>query len=168
MNLALADVRFLVDRKRTYKNQHSPAGRCAIARQRPIVLTRRTSLEQKPRPPVGLVDPDLQPAGCCYVAALVANTMCFAQARGKLFIVITQLCEHILWRNVIGIVVEQPLQAVNMTDRPQRCATDFPHAFCDRVCRSKNLVPLARRAVGDNHGSAAPKCASGSSSSSSR
>jgi len=26
MNLTLVDVRFLVDRKRTCKNQHSPAG----------------------------------------------------------------------------------------------------------------------------------------------
>jgi len=62
-------------------------------------------LEQEPDAPLGLVNPDFDQAGGGDVAVFLADAVRLAQARGKGFVVLAELGEHVLGLDVLGIVV---------------------------------------------------------------
>src|SRR4051794_25557765 len=72
--------------------------------------------EQKPGSPLGFVDPHLDETGTCYVAVLVAYVMRFTQARCQALVVFAKLGKHIQGSHVIGIIVEDALQAPDVAN----------------------------------------------------
>jgi hypothetical protein len=60
-----------------------------------------------------------------------------AHSRRQLLVVVTQLGQHVQRSNVVGIVVQDALQAADLANRAQRRAPDFPHAFGNRVSYCK-------------------------------
>src|SRR5258706_1823160 len=65
--------------------------------------------EQKPDAPFGLVDPDLKQTRCRHIAVLIAKAVCFTHMRCEVLVVVTQLRQHVEWRDVIGVVVQNSL-----------------------------------------------------------
>src|SRR5262245_23795506 len=122
--------------------------------------------EQEPGPPLGLVDPVLEQARARHVVVLVAESVRLAHVRGELLVVLTQLCQHVERRDIVGIVVQDTLQAADLADRAQGRAADLAHAFGNVRRLWRRSARPARRAGGGSRGSAAPTRASGSSSSS--
>ncbi len=99
-------------------------------------------LEQEPYAPLGLVDPVLKQARGRNIAMLVTQPVRLAHARRELPIVVAQLGQHILRRYVVCVVVEDPLEAANLTDRTQRRSANFPDALGDVVRDAKELVGM--------------------------
>ena len=88
-------------------------------------------LEQEPHPPLGLVDPVLEQAGGGDVAVLVAEIVGLLQVKRELLVVVAQLGEHVLRGDVVGVVVQDPLQLGDVPDRAQRGATELAHPLGD-------------------------------------
>src|ERR1700731_2734546 len=68
--------------------------------------------------------------------------MRFAHVCRQLLVVFAQLCKHVRWRNEIGVVIQETLQAANMTDRTQRRSADFTDTLGDWVGGGKDLLGL--------------------------
>src|SRR5258708_36017797 len=101
---------------------------------------RGSGLEQGPWTLLGLVDPVFQQACAGNVAVLVAKAMCLAQVRDQLLVVVAQLRQYIQSRYKVCVVVQDPLQSADVTDRAQRRPTDLPNTLVDRVGGAKGLV----------------------------
>src|SRR5262245_50383427 len=99
-------------------------------------------LEQEPGAPLSLVDPDFQEARGCHIAMLIAQPVRLAQARDELLVVVTQLGEHVVGRDEVGVVVENALQAGDMADRAQCGAADLADALGERVGGGEDLITL--------------------------
>jgi hypothetical protein len=69
-----------------------------------------TGLEEEPSASLGLINPSLKQACAGHVSMLVTKAVRLAHMRGQLLIVVAQLGQHIQRRDVVGIVVEDPLQ----------------------------------------------------------
>src|SRR5262245_45692084 len=98
--------------------------------------------EQEPGASLSLVDPDFQQARGRNIVMLVAQPVRLAQARGELLVVVTQLGEHVIGRDEIGVVVENTLQTPDMADRAQRGAADLADALGERVRGGEDLIAL--------------------------
>jgi hypothetical protein len=61
---------------------------------------------------------------------------------GQIFVVVAQLCEHILRDHELCIIVLDALQATDLADGSQGYASDLAHALGDRVGDGENLVPV--------------------------
>ncbi len=68
--------------------------------------------------------------------------MGLAQTRGERLIVPGQLGEHILWLDVVRVVVQHALQPTYMADGSQRGSAYLTDAFSDGICHRKQLVAL--------------------------
>src|SRR5580698_9756342 len=77
-------------------------------------------LEEKPRPPFGLVDPHLEQAGRRDIAVPLAGMVGFAHARDQAFVVLAELGEHVLRLDVVGVVVIDALLAGDVADGSDR------------------------------------------------
>jgi hypothetical protein len=73
-------------------------------------------LVQEPCAPLGFVDPILQQACSGNIAMLIGETVGLAHVSRQLFVVVTQLGEHIQRSDKIGVVVLDPLQTTDMSD----------------------------------------------------
>src|SRR5207237_5161481 len=80
-----------------------------------------------------LVDPDFQKARCCDVTMSIAESVYFAHLCGELFVVVSQLGEHVLRRHIIRVVIEKAFDTRNMTNGPDGGSTDLPRAFRDGI-----------------------------------
>ena len=103
-------------------------------------------LEQEPDPPLGLVDPVLEQAGGGDVAMLVAEIVGLLEVGHQLLVVVAQLGQHVLRRDIGGLVVEDALQLGDLPDRAQRGGAKLAHALGDVVDGGEDLLPPARRA----------------------
>src|SRR2546425_1013912 len=101
-----------------------------------------SGLEQKPRPPLGLIDEVFQQAGGGHVCMLVAQRVRFAQMAHQLLIVFAQLSQHVARSDITRVVIQDTLQPPDLADRSQGRATDLAHALSDRVGRGEDLLPL--------------------------
>src|ERR1019366_4857730 len=99
-------------------------------------------LKQEPGAPLRLVDPGFQQARAGDVAVLVAKAVRFAQAGRQLPVVVTQLGEHVLRRDEIGIVVQDALQPADVPDRAQGRAADLANTLGQRIRGGEDLVGM--------------------------
>ena len=74
-------------------------------------ITLSARLEQEPDPLFSLVDPIFQEACGGDIPVLVANAVRFPHACRQLLVVVAELGQHIERRHVVGIVVQDTLQA---------------------------------------------------------
>src|SRR5262249_55978163 len=136
----------LKERSRGRSHHHSPSsGR--RAEDRAALLKSggpdgAAGLEQEPGTPLSLVDPDFQEACGRNIVMLVAQPVGLAQARRELLFVGTQLSEHVVGRDEIGVVIENALQTGDVADRAQRGAADLADALGDRVGGGEDLIAL--------------------------
>src|SRR6266849_7349925 len=107
-----------------------------------LFLPKPGRFEEKPGPPLGLVDPVLDQARAGHVVVLVANGVRFTQTGDQLLVVVAQLGEHVEGRHEICVIVEDTLEPPDLTDRAQRRAADLPYALGDRVRGGEDLVGL--------------------------
>src|SRR5215831_18966499 len=107
-----------------------------------IRLASACGLEEEPVAPFRLVDPSLDQAGGGHISVLVTNSVCLTQTRRQLLIVFTQFSEHIHGRDEICVVVQDSLQAGDVTNRPKRRAAYLANAFCNCVSRGEDLLTL--------------------------
>src|SRR5258706_11945256 len=84
-------------------------------------------LEQEPAALFRLVDEHLEEACGCYVFMLVGDLVRRAHVADVRLVVVHQLEQHVDRGYVILIVVLDALQLGDVTDRPDRCATDPAH-----------------------------------------
>src|SRR5438876_9464580 len=77
-----------------------------------IPLTR--SLEKKPSPSLGFVDPNFDETRGGNVAMFIANVVRFALAPSQCLIVICQLGKPILWLDVFGLAHETSMSTRNL------------------------------------------------------
>src|SRR5260370_16999321 len=68
--------------------------------------------------------------------------MCLAQVRDQLLVVVAQLRQYIQSRYKVCVVVQDPLQSADVTDRAQRRPTDLPNTLGDRVGGGEDLLTL--------------------------
>ena len=82
----------------------------------------------------------------------VAHVVRFAQARGKRFVVIRQLGQHIQRLDVFGIIIQHALSSGDLSDRMQSESADLANAFRDDVGREAddNLGSDARSYASEN------------------
>src|SRR5712672_948942 len=99
-------------------------------------------LEEKPRAPLGLVDPNLNEAGAGDVVVLVAKGVRLTQVCGQLAVVISQLGKHVERRNKVCVIVENTLQARYLANRAKRGAPNLPNTFGDGICGREDLIGL--------------------------
>src|SRR5579871_2210373 len=106
------------------------------------LLPASAALEQEPDPPFCLIDPWFDQARRGNVSTFVAELMALAHAGDQLHVVVAQLGQHILRRHVVGVVVEHPLQAGDMSDGPYGGPANLPDALRDSVRRGEELRGL--------------------------
>src|SRR5580698_807367 len=99
-------------------------------------------LEQEPDAAFGFVDPDFDQAGSGHIVVLIANVVGFAQTAHQVFVVFTQLGEHVVGLNVVGVVVLDSLQASDMSDRANRRLAELADALGNRIAHGEDLVAL--------------------------
>ena len=99
-------------------------------------------LVQEPDPAFRLIGPVFQQAGSCNIAVLIAERMGFAHELDKAQIVVSELGEHVVRRDVFGIVVHKALPAAYVSDRVDGAASDLAPALGNSVRHRKNLVTL--------------------------
>jgi hypothetical protein len=92
-----------------------------------MLFSQPRRLEQEPSTALGLVDPNFKQACGGNVAVFAAQIVRLTHARHQLLIVVTQFGEHVQRRHEIRIVVLNPLQTTNVTDRTQRGAANFAY-----------------------------------------
>jgi hypothetical protein len=73
-------------------------------------------LEEEPSPSLGLIHPGFEQTRTGHIVMFVAQPMCLAHMRRELFVVITQLRKHIERRNIVGVIVQNTLQTVDVAD----------------------------------------------------
>ena len=73
---------------------------------------------------------------------LVAHAVRLAQVSRQLLVIVAQLSEHIRGRNEIGAVIQNTLQAPNVTGRTQRRSANLADTLSDCVGSGKNLLGL--------------------------
>src|SRR5437867_4649306 len=74
-------------------------------------------LRQEPRPPLALVDPNLDQTRGSDIVVPIANLVCCSQASRQLLVVIAKLADHFLRTHSFFVVVFQPLVARDIADR---------------------------------------------------
>src|ERR1700751_1970268 len=99
-------------------------------------------LEQEPGAPLGFIDPVFQQACARHVAVLVAEVVDLPHARGELLVVVAKLGQHVLGRHVIGVIVQDTLQAADVSDGPQGGAADLANALGNVIGGGEDLVAL--------------------------
>src|SRR5262249_899357 len=99
-------------------------------------------LRQKPRSPLRLVDPVLDQTVGSRLARLVADVMGATQESRKLQIVRTKLLQHLVWRNIFGIVIHKALVARNVANRAEGGSADFAGSFRNVVGHGEDLPGL--------------------------
>src|SRR5438105_15034221 len=86
------------------------APRCPPEKSSVFLSARRIAaaarLEQKPDPPLRLVDPDFEQARRRDVAVLLADAVRLAHVRGEAHVVLAQLRQHVEGRDVVSVIVE--------------------------------------------------------------
>src|ERR1700682_2327627 len=102
---------------------------------------RAAGLEEEPRAPLGLVDPGLEQACAGYVSLLVAKDVRLPQVGRQPLVVVAQFREHVQGRDEIRVVVQNSLQAADLTDRAHRRPTDLSNALGDCVNGGEDLLP---------------------------
>src|SRR5258708_1725009 len=64
---------------------------------------------QEPRPPLGLVNPDLDQTGGRHIIVFLASFMCRTEITRQRLIICVELCEHYFRGNALIVVVLQAL-----------------------------------------------------------
>src|SRR5258708_22662856 len=80
---------------------------------------------QEPRPPLGLVNPDLDQTGGRPVILFFARFMCRTEITRQRLIICVELCEHYFWGDALIVVVLHAFMPWDIADRAQRCSFDF-------------------------------------------
>ena len=62
-------------------------------------------LKQEPDASFGFVNPGFDQAGGSNVVVLIAKAISLAQSRYKRLVVVDQLGKHVLWLDVLGVIV---------------------------------------------------------------
>src|SRR5262249_2133966 len=99
-----------------------------------------TRLEQKPGAPFGLVDPKFDQARGSDVAMLLANVMGLTKTGSECLVVLPQLGKHVEWIDVVGVVVFDSLQPLDVANRVEGAPADFAYSLSDRVGHRKELL----------------------------
>jgi hypothetical protein len=73
---------------------------------------------------------------------LIANTVGLSHGVAELPVVVAQLGQHVTRRDVICVVIQNSLQALDVAGRMQCSVAELTHAFGDRIGRSEDLVGL--------------------------
>src|SRR5579871_3219282 len=107
-----------------------------------VALLATTGLVQEPDPAFAFVDPVLQHARRRNVAMLVAEIMGLAHCSNQPLVVFAQLGQHVLRRDVVGVVVGDALDAIDLADRAQRTAADLAGALGDVIGHGEDLLGL--------------------------
>lgn len=93
--------------------------------------------KQKPSPCLRFVDPLLQQAGGGNITGVITQIVRAAHACHERFVVFPQFAKHVSWSDVVGVIVGDSLQPVDMTDGPQRTTSYFSDSFGDVVGHSQ-------------------------------
>src|ERR1700722_7574978 len=111
---------------------------------RSVVLPRAAAgrFKQEPSPALGLVNPNFEQAGGRDVAVFVAHVVDLAQARRQALVVVAQLRKHVLWIDIVSVIVEKGLTPGDVSDRAQTRPADLSRTFGDRVGHGENLVAV--------------------------
>src|SRR5882757_7759381 len=112
------------------------------ARRLLVFLGSPRRLEKKPRATLAFVDPYLEQARGSHIIVLVAQTVYRSKGGDELLVIVTKLGEHVLGSHIVGVVVEDPLQAGDLADRAQRRTSYLSTAFRYRVSHRKELIAL--------------------------
>ena len=76
------------------------------------------------------------------IIVLVAQTVYLSKGGDKLLVIVTKLSEHVLGSHIVGVVVEDALQAADLADRAQRRASYLSRALCSRISHRKELIAV--------------------------
>ena len=72
----------------------------------------------------------------------IADVMRLPQARRKSLVVLPQFGEHVLWLDVLGIVVQHALQASDVAYGPKGRPSHLANPLGDRIGHREELVGL--------------------------
>ena len=101
-----------------------------------------SDLRQEPRPPFGLVDPNLDQTGGGDIIVVIANLVCGPQTSRQLLVVIAQFADHLERSNRFLIVIFQSLVFADVADGTDRCPADLARPFRDVVGHGEDLRGL--------------------------
>jgi hypothetical protein len=76
------------------------------------------------------------------IIVLVAQTVYLSKGGDKLLVIVTKLGEHVLGSHIVGVVVEDALQAADLAGRAQRRASYLSRALCNRISHRKELIAV--------------------------
>src|SRR6267143_7035624 len=99
-------------------------------------------LRQKPSAALGFIDPNFDQARGSNVTMLVTHVVRLAQTRGQRFVVLGQLSDHVLWIDIVCVVIEHALKTGDVTDRLDRQSANLSNSFRDRVGHGEKLVAV--------------------------
>src|SRR5208282_4698604 len=108
----------------------------------PRALASLCGFEQEPGTAFGFVDPDLDQAGARDVTALITKRVCLQHLLDDSPVILQQLRQHVAWRNLLGIVILDVLEAADVPDRLDGLAAELTHALRDDVRRTEDLCRL--------------------------
>lgn len=81
-----------------------------------IGFSRAGCLEEEPGPPLRLIHPRFEQTCAGHIIMLVAQPMRLAHTRRELFVIIAQLRQHIEWRDIVSVIVQNTLQTADVAD----------------------------------------------------
>src|ERR1700756_4430665 len=84
---------------------------------------------EEPRPPLRLIDPDLDEAGGRYIVVFLANFMSRAEISRQRPVIAGEFCQHFFWGDPFLVIVLQSLVPGDVADRSQRRPADLSCTF---------------------------------------
>jgi len=97
---------------------------------------------QKPRPPLGLVDPVFDQAGRGDIVVLCTDFMCPAQETPQFPIVRAEFSQHLLGKDGLSVVVFQALMFGDIADGMQGVSANLAGSLRNVIGHGENLFGL--------------------------